>query len=108
MKRKLLILLLVALLLLPAFGCKTKKANPEDSVVGTWQDRYGFTKYQFTSNGKMKMEALNHGFKGTYQVDGDKITIQYHVLMKDVNDTYTLKLDGDTMYLNDDKFTRKK
>jgi hypothetical protein len=28
--------------------------------------------------------------------------------MKDVNDTYTLKLDGDTMYLNDDKFTRKK
>jgi hypothetical protein len=56
----------------------------------------------------MKMEALNHGFKGTYQVDGDKITIQYHVLMKDVNDTYTLKLDGDTMYLNDDKFTRKK
>ncbi len=102
--------LLAVCLLLSLAGCKTVAANANaDSIVGTWKDSYGLTEYKFEQNGKMKIEALNLGsFKGTYQIDGDQITIEYRVVVKDVKDTYQLKLDGNTMYLNENQFTRKK
>ncbi len=110
MKTRIWIVLLAVILLLSLAGCKTVSANTNaDSIIGTWNDSYGLTEYQFDQGGKMKIEALDLGsFKGTYQIDGDKITIEYRVVIKDVRDTYQLKLDGNTMYLNSNQFTRKK
>jgi hypothetical protein len=109
MKIKHLIVLLTALLLLPLTGCEAVPANDKDSIIGTWNDSYGLTEYKFEQNGIMKIEALNLGsFKGAYRIVNDKITIEYRVVLKDVKETYTLKLDGNTMYLDDKTFTRKK
>ena len=110
MKTKNLMVLLAAFLLLSLTGCKTVTVNTHsDSIIGTWKDSYGLTEYKFEQDGKMKIQALDFGsFKGTYQIDGDKITIEYRIVVKDVKDTYKLKLDGNTMYLNDNQFTRKK
>jgi hypothetical protein len=110
MKRKHLILLLASLLLLSFSGCKTVPASiSNDSIVGTWKDSYGLTEYQFEQDSKMKIEALDLGsFKGNYKIDGDKITMEYRVVVKDVKETYTLKLDGNTMYLDGKTFSRKK
>lgn len=109
MKRKFLALLLMLLLLLPVMGCKARQGTAADSLIGTWKDNYGLTEYKFENGGRMKIQALNLGsFKGTYRVNGDKITIQYHVLVQNVKDTYTLQVSGNTMYLDKNQFTRKK
>lgn len=112
MPKKVLALLLTLFLLLPAFGCQPAKPAA-DVLVGTWKDSYGLTEYQFQSGGKMKISALKVGplkgtFSGTYSTDGDKITIRYRVLVKDVVDTYTFRIDGNTLYLDKNTFTRKK
>ena len=107
MKRMLSAVLLAAALLLLG-ACKAAPAPAPDSVVGTWEDSYGLTEYRFDSGGSMRLEALNFGsFKGTYRIDGSKITIEYKVVVKKVTDTYEFRVDGDTLYLNDREFRRK-
>lgn len=110
MKVKQLIILLCTVLLFVLAGCKSVEANTAgDSIVGTWKDAYGLTEYQFDTDGKMKIEALNIGaFKGTYHIDNGKITMEYSVVVEKVKDVYTIKLDSNTMYLDDKEFTRKK
>lgn len=108
MKRKVLVLLIFVLFLSFA-GCKSAKTNTPDSIEGTWKDSYGFTEYKFEPNGKAKVKVLNLGsFNGSYKVNDDKITIKYRVVVKDVDDTFKYKVNGDTLYLDDKKFTRKK
>ncbi|HHV30986.1 DUF5640 domain-containing protein [Caproiciproducens sp. LBM24188] len=110
MKQRILTVLLTVIMIFSFTGCTTVKAstNP-DTIVGEWSDAYGLTKYQFQPDGKMKIQALNLGsFKGTYQIEDDRITIQYRILMKDIKNTYQLKLDGNTLYLDKNQFTRKK
>lgn len=108
MKRRFLILLTILLLLITA-GCRAAPPKTNESLVGTWKDSYGLTQYRFDPGGTMHLEALKLGsFKGTYEVSGNKITIRYHVMLKEVKNTYTYRLDGNTLYLGKDKFTRKK
>lgn len=108
MKRKLPVILLSVLLLLALVGCGAKPAA-SGSLVGTWKDDYGLTEYQFEDSGTMKIQALSLGsFRGTYKLNGDRITLHYRVLAKDVNDTFQVKLNGNNMYLDRNKFTRKK
>ena len=109
MKVKQLIILLFAVLLFVLAGCKSVQANNAgDSIVGTWKDSYGLTEYKFDTDGKMKIEALNIGsFKGTYHIDNGKITMVYSVVVEKVTDVYTIKLESNTMYLDDKEFTRK-
>lgn len=108
MKRTISVFLL-ALAFLALVGCKAAPPSEPDSVVGLWKDSYGLTEYRFNADGTMKIEALNLGsFKGTYQIQDSKITIQYRIVLKNVKDTYTYRIDGDTLYLDNQEFTRKK
>jgi len=109
MKVKQLIILLCTVILLVLAGCKSVQTNTaSDSIVGTWKDAYGLTEYKFDTDGKMKIEALNIGsFKGTYHIDNGKITMVYSVVVEKVTDVYTIKLESNTMYLDDKEFTRK-
>lgn len=105
--KRLLPALLLAFALLLFSGCRARTAPEPDSIVGTWKDSYGLTEYKFNDDGTMKIEALNLGsFKGTYRVDGAKLTVEYRVVVKDVKDTFDFRLDGDTLYLNDKEFRR--
>lgn len=110
MKLKSWMILLAAITLMLCSACTTVRADTDrDSIVGTWSDSYGLTKYQFQTNGSMKIQALSIGtFKGTYQVAGDEITIEYRILIKDVKNTYKMKLEGNKLYLNGNEYTRKK
>lgn len=108
MKKKWAALLLCLLLMFAFPGCGAKPVS-SDGLVGTWKDTSGLTEYRFDTGGEMKMHALSLGsFKGTYRVDGDRITLHYRVLTKDVTDTYTMKVSGDNLYLGKSKLVRKK
>ena len=108
MKRKLLALLTL-LILLFASGCRAATTQTPDSLIGTWKDSYGLTEYRFDEDGTMRLDALNLGnFKGTYKINGDQITIEYKVVVKQVTNTYSYRIDGKTLYLDDKPFTRKK
>lgn len=109
MKQRILAAVLALVMILSFAGCTTVEASTSpNNIVGVWKDTYGLTKYQFQPDGKMKIQALNLGsFQGTYEIDGDHITIQYRILIKNVKDTYQMKLEGNTLYLNKNQFTRK-
>ena len=101
--------LLAAVLLLLFAGCKSAPQPEPNQIDGVWKDSCGLTEYKFSSDGTMKMEALNLGsFKGTYRVQGSQITLRYKVVVKNVKETYKFRVDGDTLYLNNRKFRRKK
>ncbi|QAT48460.1 hypothetical protein EQM14_00945 [Caproiciproducens sp. NJN-50] len=106
--KKILPVLLAAFLLL-CTGCKTASKPEPDRIAGVWKDSYGLTEYRFNQNGTMKIEALNFGsFKGTYSIQGSQITMQYKIVVKNVKETYDYRIDGDTLYLDDQAFKRKK
>lgn len=105
--KKFLLAFLAALLLL-CTGCKAAPEPEQDRIAGVWKDSYGLTEYRFNQNGTMKIEALNFGsFKGTYSIQGSRITIQYKIVVKNVKETYDYRIDGDTLYLDDQVFKRK-
>ncbi|MFU0831921.1 MAG: DUF5640 domain-containing protein [Oscillospiraceae bacterium] len=106
MKKWILAILTVILLLLS--GCKTAPPSKSDSIAGVWKDTCGLTEYRFHADGTMKMKVLNLGsFRGTYNIQGSEITIEYKIMVKNVKDVYSFQLDGDTLYLNKQKFLRK-
>jgi hypothetical protein len=107
MRQKWKVLLLSVVLLATLCGCGAKSV-PSSGLVGTWKDDYGLTEYRFENDGQMKLNALHLGsFRGTYQLSGNTITLHYRVLTKDVKNTYALKVSGDRIYLNENRFTRK-
>lgn len=103
-------LLLAAVLLVQLCACAKKEAQfPAGSIVGLWKDAYGLTEYRFKGDGTMEIRALSLGScSGTYSISGDNIFISYRVFFKDVKNTYRLRIDGDVLYLDENKFTRKK
>lgn len=107
--RRIFAAFLVAAVLVLFSACGAAPATAQDSIAGTWKDSYGLTEYSFYTDGTMKIEALNHlgSFKGTYAIEGDRIAIDYRVVVKEVKETYTFRIDGNTLYLNDKKFQRK-
>lgn len=111
MKKKICFAAATALLLLAALfsGCRTVPASAvSNGIVGTWKDAYGLTQYQFYPDGSMRLKALSVGsFRGRYSVQGPRISIRYRVLLKEVNESYALTVNGDTMYLDSRCFTRK-
>lgn len=110
MKKAIFVTLLLLLLLMALSSCGVVQniSYASGSLVGTWADSYGLVEYQFMGDGKMKIGALKLGaFNGTYEVNGGRITICYRVLTQDVKDIYTIKINGNTMYLDQNRYTRR-
>lgn len=101
-------LLAAVLMLLAMAGCaQTTVAESSSPLSGSWEDAYGLTGYVFADDGTCKIKALNLGtFTGTYQVQGDKITIRYQILAKAVQDSYAYRIEHSTLYLGDTAYHR--
>lgn len=109
MKKAIFVILLLLLLLMVLSSCGVQNVScASGSLVGIWADSYGLVEYQFMGDGKMKIGALKLGaFNGTYAVSGSRITIRYRVFTQDVKDIYTIKINGNTMYLDQNRYTRR-
>ena len=102
------LLFLFTLCVLPACA-PAAPIKEENSLVGTWEDAYGLTEYQFYPNGKMSIKALKLGsFDGTYVASGNTITIRYNALIRVEENTYMVAFKGGKLYLDEQEFTRKK
>lgn len=107
MKKKWAVLPLAAALIAVLSGCGNRAVSA-GGLVGTWKDQCGLTEYRFEPGGEMCLQALSLGlFKGTYCVDGNRITLRYHVLAQEVTDTYIMKVSGDSLFLDRNRYLRQ-
>ncbi|MBR4439390.1 MAG: zinc-ribbon domain-containing protein [Clostridia bacterium] len=79
----------------------TPTYDPEDLIQGKWEDEYGLSSYEF-DDGDVTIGALGMNFEGTYEVDGDRLTITYEIMGYDTTLEYTFEVNGDELTLTDD------
>lgn len=80
------------------------------AILGQWTDNANLSGYEFLEDGIMKvtyfnMSALNledivdGTYRGTYTLEGDKLTISYTIYSKAVVKKYTVKVEDNNLYM---------
>ncbi len=72
-----------------------------DSVVGKWA--FGGNTYEFKEDNSLSVSingTLN--YDGTYEIDGDKITVNVSGMLGEKTEELTYSLKGDTLKLDGD------
>jgi hypothetical protein len=88
-------------------------ATAED-LRGKWRDSTGTNGYNFKEGGIVELTLVNFTvpvinmpingtYNGTYQVDGDKLTIRYSVFGKSITDVYRFSVEGGTLTLTNEE-----
>lgn len=88
-------------------------ATAED-LRGKWRDSTGTNGYNFQEGGIVELTLVNFTvpvinmpingtYNGTYQVDGERLTIRYSVLGKAITDVYRFSVDGNTLTLTNEE-----
>ena len=88
-------------------------ATAED-LRGKWRDSTGTSGYNFKEGGIVELTLVNFTvpvinmpingtYNGTYQVDGDKLTIRYSVFGKSITDVYRFSVEGGTLTLTNEE-----
>ena len=88
-------------------------ASAED-LRGRWKDSTGTNGYNFQEGGIVELTLVNFTvpvinmpingtYNGTYQVDGDKLTIRYSVLGKAITDVYRFSIEGNTLTMTNEE-----
>ena len=87
----------------------TPYSSAED-LVGSWKDSSGSVGYTFNDGGIVELTYVNFTipvinmpisgkYKGTYQVEGNKLTVRYSVAGNSIIDVYTFAVNGNTLVL---------
>ena len=88
-------------------------ATAED-LRGKWRDSTNTNGYNFKEGGIVELTLVNFTvpvinmpingtYNGTYQVDGDRLTIRYSVFGKSITDVYRFSVEGDTLTLTNEE-----
>ena len=91
-----IITLLVLAVLIVGIVLICKSCSADKSIVGTW-DYDTVTVYRFDKGGKGALELPNVSYEFSYNIDGDKLTIDFESDSAS-DSTYTF-------YINDDALT---
>jgi len=91
-----IITLLVLAVLIVGIVLICKSCSADKSIVGTW-DYDTVTVYRFDKGGKGALELPNGSYEFSYNIDGDKLTIDF-ISESATDSTYTF-------YINDDALT---
>lgn len=91
--KKVFALLLVAAMLLTLVACAKQQ------IIGTWVDTESGLEMTFEKDGTLTMKSSGVGFTGTYEVKGNRLTI--NILGEDAASTIT-SISGSKMTLKDD------
>ncbi len=88
-------------------------ATAED-LRGKWRDSTNTNGYNFKEGGIVELTLVNFTvpvinmpingtYNGTYQVDGDRLTIRYSVFGKSITDVYRFTVEGGTLTLTNEE-----
>ncbi len=88
-------------------------ATAED-LRGKWRDSTNTNGYNFKEGGIVELTLVNFTvpvinmpingtYNGTYQVDGDRLTIRYSVFGKSITDVYRFSVEGGTLTLTNEE-----
>ncbi|MDD6022162.1 MAG: hypothetical protein ACI4GA_01805 [Acutalibacteraceae bacterium] len=96
----------------------TEKGGKSDSVkeliLGSWTDNANFSGYEFLPDGIIKVtyfnmetldleDVISGTYTGTYELDGNNLTINYTIYSKAVTKSFKVKVDENTLTLTDEK-----
>ena len=85
-----------------------------EDLRGSWKDSTGTNGYNFMEGGIVKLTLVNFTvpvinmpingtYDGTYQVDGDQLTIRYSVFGNAITDVYRFSVEGNTLTLTNEE-----
>lgn len=95
-------------------GTGASSYSSAEDLRGKWRDSTGTNGYNFKEGGIVELTLVNFTvpvinmpingtYNGTYQVDGDKLTIRYSVFGKSITDVYRFSVDGGTLTLTNEE-----
>ncbi len=80
----------------------------EDEILGVWRDGADMSGYEFKENGIVKITfvnltipvvdiPINGTFTGSYEIEGNEITINYSVYGATISSSYTYEIKGNVL-----------
>lgn len=86
----------------------------DDSIIGKWTDGANMSGYEFKAGGIVVVSyvnftvpvinmPINGSFTGSYSIDADKLSVNYSIYGKAVNDVFTYTLNESTLNLTNDE-----
>lgn len=86
------------------------KPSNEDDLLGIWRDSANMSGYEFKENGIAKITVvnlkipiidrdLNGTFSGSYEINGNEITISFSIYGKTVSESYIYEINGNILSL---------
>lgn len=86
--------------------------SSDDGIIGKWSDGANMSGYEFKPGGVVVISyvnftvpvinmPINGSFTGSYSIDGNKISINYSVYGKAVNDVFTYTISDNALNLTD-------
>ena len=93
-------------------GTGSNTYSTAEDLRGKWRDSTGTNGYAFNEGGIVELTLVNFTvpvinmpingtYNGTYQVEGDQLTIRYSVFGKSITDVYRFQVEGNTLTLTD-------
>ena len=93
-------------------GTESAPSESDDGIIGKWSDGANMSGYEFKPGGVVVVSyvnftvpvinmPINGSFTGSYSIDGNKLSINYSVYGKAVNDVFTYTTSDNILNLTD-------
>ena len=98
------------LFLRDGIGALPENTTNEEDLIGKWRDGTGARGYRFMDGGLVEITyvdieipvvniPINGSYRGSYEVNGDTLTIRYSVYTRSVTEVFTFSVTGNALTL---------
>lgn len=98
------------LFLRDGIGALPENTSREEDLIGKWRDSTGSRGYRFMDGGLVEITyvdinlpviniPINGSFRGSYEVNGETVTLRYSAYTRSVTESFTFSVSGSTLTL---------
>ena len=98
------------LFLRDGIGALPEGTSNEEDLIGKWRDSTGARGYRFMDGGLVEITyvdinipvvniPINGSFRGSYEVEGNTLTLRYSAYTRSVTETFTFSVSGNALTL---------